>query len=65
MSQPLHSEHEAHILAIQLITAFKRDPDTLSPNEQALVMAILMLERASNEVVARLQEMYSVEPEQD
>lgn len=40
MADPLFTHAEAHARANELLAAFERNPDVLSPDEQALVMMI-------------------------
>ncbi len=48
---PLLTESEARERALALLKQYDRDPDCLSPDEQALAMTIRMLERATRDVI--------------
>lgn len=52
MADPLWTEADAHARTLELLAAFDRNPDVLSPDEQALVMAIRELERGGADLIA-------------
>lgn len=52
MADPLFTEAEAHARILKLLASFDRNPDVLSPDEQALAMGIRQMERAGRDLGA-------------
>lgn len=55
MYHPLLDQPQAMTRAKQLLAVFDRNPDALSPDEQALAQAIRALERTEPDVLQRVR----------
>jgi len=54
INEPLFTATEAQDRALELIAQFDKNPDVLSPNEQALAMQVKVMTQAGKDVVAVL-----------
>jgi hypothetical protein len=56
MSEPLLTPIYAKARTAELVEQFERDPDVLSPDEQALVMEIQRLQQELDDLSERIRE---------
>lgn len=54
MNTPLLTDAEAHARATELVASFNRDPDVLSPDEQALAMELKALSHARRDRILKV-----------